>query len=122
MHSTIQFTERSWRPRELLAVNIGIIDTDKGSYGIVFFGTPHGGPGDDWRIAFGNACVRIAQSLPGVQANDIMEGLKKGSLFSDTLQNQWRHQLNQYQIITFYEGIGNVWKLSWGKNALFPLS
>ena len=37
-----------------------------------------------------------------------MEALKKGSLFSDSLQNQWRHQLDRYQIVTFYEGIGNV--------------
>lgn len=40
-----------------------------------------------------------------------MEALKKGSLFSDALQNQWRHQIKQYQIVTFYEGIGDV-KLS----------
>ena len=37
-----------------------------------------------------------------------MEALKKGSLFSDSLQNQWRHQLDHYQIVTFYEGIGSV--------------
>ena len=37
-----------------------------------------------------------------------MEALKKGSLFSDSLQNQWRHQLDRYQIVTFYEGIGSV--------------
>ena len=52
--------------------------------------------------------MSIAQSLPGVHPNDIMEGLKKGSLFSDALQNQWRHQLKHYKIVTFYEGIGNV--------------
>lgn len=55
------------------------------------------------------ASVRIAQSLlPGVQSNDIMEALKAQSLFSDSLQNSFRHQLNDYQIVTFYEGIGNV--------------
>lgn len=37
-----------------------------------------------------------------------MEALKRGSLFSDALQNQWRHQLGDYQIVTFYEGIGEV--------------
>ena len=37
-----------------------------------------------------------------------MEALKKGSLFSDSLQIQWRHQLDRYQIVTFYEGIGSV--------------
>ena len=56
--------------------------------------------------------MSIAQSLPGVNSNDIMEGLKKGSLFSDTLQTQWRHQLSHYKIVTFYEGIGNVRQVS----------
>ena len=78
------------------------------SYGLVFFGTPHGGPSDDWKIGLGKASVKIAQSLPGITSNDIMEALKKGSLFSDALQNQWRHQLDRYQIVTFYEGIGTV--------------
>lgn len=41
-----------------------------------------------------------------------MEGLKHDSLFSDALQMQWRHLLNQYQIVTFYEGIGNVSNLT----------
>lgn len=52
--------------------------------------------------------MSIAQSLPGVQKTDIMEGLEKGSLFSDALQTQWRHQLSHYKIVTFYEGIGHV--------------
>ena len=57
--------------------------------------------------------MSIAQSLPGVKSNDIMEGLKKGSLFSDTLQAQWRHQLSHYKIVTFYEGIGHVRQVSY---------
>lgn len=83
-------------------------DIQVATYGLIFFGTPHGGPGDGWQIMFGKASVRIAQSLPGMTSNDIMEALKKGSLFSHTLQDQWRHQLDQYQIVTFYEGIGDV--------------
>ena len=43
-----------------------------------------------------------------------MEALKRGSLFSDYLQNQWRHQLEHYQIVTFYEGIGDVGAISMG--------
>ena len=108
MRSTTLCIGISKRPREFLNTPVGIVDADKLSYGLVFFGTPHGGPGEDWKIVFGKASVRIAQSLPGVQSNDIMEALKHGSLFSDALQSQWRHQLNQYQIVTFYEGIGDV--------------
>ena len=83
-------------------------DIQEATYGIMFFGTPHSGPGDGWQIMFAQASVRIAQSLPGRTSNDIMEALKKGSLFSDQLQNQWRHQLDHYRIVTFYEGIGDV--------------
>lgn len=110
MRSAILITAISRKPRKFFDVDVGTADADGESYGIVFFGTPHGGPGNDWRIAFGKASVSIAHSLPGVQSNDIMEGLKSGSLFSDALQSQWRHQLSHYQIVTFYEGIGNVRK------------
>ena len=78
------------------------------SYGLIFFGTPHGGPGKDWRTVLGKTCVRIVQSTPGRTSNDVMEALEKGSLFSDALQSQWRHQLRCYKIVTFYEGIGSV--------------
>jgi hypothetical protein len=74
----------------------------------MFFGTPHSGPTNDLKVKFGKACVGIAQSMPWKVSNDIMEALKKGSLFSDVLSEHWRHQLEQYQIISFYEGVGNV--------------
>ncbi len=108
MRSAILITAISRKLRKFFDVDVGSADVDGESYGVVFFGTPHGGPGNDWKIAFGKASVSIAHSLPGVQSNDIMEGLKSGSLFSDALQSQWRHQLSHYQIVTFYEGIGNV--------------
>ncbi|KAH6669960.1 hypothetical protein B0J14DRAFT_545730 [Halenospora varia] len=75
---------------------------------LAFFGTPHGGPSDDLGIRFAKACVAIVHALPGIPSNDIMEALKKGSLFSDVLQENWRHQLGQYSIVSFYEGRGNV--------------
>ncbi|KAL2050807.1 hypothetical protein ABVK25_008868 [Lepraria finkii] len=37
-----------------------------------------------------------------------MEVLRSGSLFSDILQEIWRHQLGSYKIISFYEGIGEI--------------
>ena len=74
----------------------------------MFFGTPHFGPADHWKIKIGKTCVKIAQSLPGSVSNDVMQALEKGSLFSDSLQSHGRHQLECYQFVTFYEGIGNV--------------
>lgn len=78
------------------------------SYGILFFGTPHGGSGKDWKTVLGERCARIVQSTPGKTSNDMLEALRKGSLFSDILQEQWRHQIDNYQFVTFYEGIGSV--------------
>ena len=108
MPSIILDIEIFKRLRKCPLNNTKIIKLTARSYGLVFFGTPHGGPGDDWKITFAKASVCIAQSLPGITSNDIMEALKKGSLFSDSLQNQWRHQLDRYRIVTFYEGIGSV--------------
>ena len=75
---------------------------------MVFFGTPHSGPTNDLKVKFGKACVAIAQSLPWSASNDTMEALKKGSLFSDILTEQFRHQLENYRILFFYEGFGSV--------------
>jgi hypothetical protein len=46
--------------------------------------------------------------MPGNPSNDIMEALKNESLYSDILKETWRHQLEKYKIVSFYEGIGNV--------------
>lgn len=35
--------------------------------------------------------------------NDMMQALSHGSLFADVLQANWRHQLNLYKIVSFYE-------------------
>jgi hypothetical protein len=74
----------------------------------VFFGTPHAGPTNDLQVKFWRACVAIAQSIPGNVSNDVMEALKKGSLFSDMLYDNWRHQLEKYHYLSFYEGKGSV--------------
>ncbi|KAN0102725.1 hypothetical protein V8E51_011038 [Hyaloscypha variabilis] len=88
--------------------NLKYKDIKQATFGLMFFGTPHSGPTDDLKVKFGKACVGIAQSMPWKVSNDIMEALKKGSLFSDILSEHWRHQLEQYQIISFYEGVGNL--------------
>ena len=83
-------------------------DIQEATYGLIFFGTPHGGSGSGWKIMAGKSVVRIAQSLRGRGQDDIMEALKQGTLFSDALQNLWRHQLDYYKIVSFYEGKGDV--------------
>ena len=75
--------------------------------GLVFFGTPHAG-GDDRLVALGSAAARIAKSIHLQTSSDIIETLKKGSLFTDLLEEHWRQQLESYQIVSFWEGIGDV--------------
>ena len=77
------------------------------SSGLVFFGTPHAG-GKDALVSIGKLSARVATSILQNPSKDVMEALTKGSLFSDVLQESWRHQLNLYKIVSFYEGIGDV--------------
>lgn len=75
--------------------------------GLAFFGTPHGG-GKETLVSLGSACARIVTAVSTNPSNDIMEVLRSGSLFSDILQESWRHQLSSYKIVSFYEGSGEV--------------
>ncbi|KAL9596526.1 MAG: hypothetical protein Q9219_005747 [cf. Caloplaca sp. 3 TL-2023] len=75
--------------------------------GLVFFGTPHAG-GKDALVSIGKLSARVATSILRNPSKDVMEALTKGSLFSDVLQESWRHQLNLYKIVSFYEGIGDI--------------
>lgn len=74
---------------------------------LVFFGTPHAG-GDDKLVALGSVATRIAKHIHLQPPNDIIETLKKGSLFTDVLTEHWRQQLESYKIVSFWEGIGDV--------------
>ena len=75
--------------------------------GLAFFGTPHAG-GSDGLVALGSVAARIAQSIHFQASSDIVETLKKGSLFTDVLAEHWRQQLESYDIISFWEGIADV--------------
>lgn len=75
--------------------------------GLVFFGTPHAG-GKDGLVALGSVAAGIAQSIRLQPSSDIVETLKKGSLFTDVLTEHSRHQLESYLIVSFWEGTGDV--------------
>jgi hypothetical protein len=110
MHTIIRSTAVSRRLRECLSKKLltVVLTAITCRFGLVFFGTPHAGPSNDLMTKFGKACVAIAQSMPWNVSNDIMEALKKGSLFSDVLEDDWKHQLGKYHFVSFYEGIGSV--------------
>ncbi|KAF7585214.1 hypothetical protein BBP40_011667 [Aspergillus hancockii] len=82
--------------------------TKRRTAGMVFFGTPHAGPSRNMQIGLGMACARIARSLPLNQTSKIIEILEGGTLFSDLLTESFRHQLEQYKILSCYEGLGDI--------------
>jgi Putative serine esterase (DUF676) len=75
--------------------------------GLIFFSTPHAG-GKDAMVRLGDIASKIARAVLFQSSNDTLEALKDGSMFSDILKEQFRHQLESYQIISFYERLGNV--------------
>ena len=75
--------------------------------GLMFFGTPHAG-GNGTLVAVGSLVAEIATKLGFRPKSDIVSTLKDGSIFSDILQESFRHQLLSYQIVSYYEKIGNV--------------
>ena len=72
------------------------------SYGLALFGTPHDG-GNDTLVKMGKTAIAIVRGIFRKPPNDIMQGLSHGSLFADILQAHWRHQLDLYRIVSFYE-------------------
>lgn len=82
-----------------------IIDS---TFALVFMGTPHSGPTNSSKIAFGKVGAKVVKKVYGSATNDLMTAVENGSLFSDILKENWRHQLEPYQIISCYETINEV--------------
>ena len=70
------------------------------TYGIAFFGTPHQG-GNFAKL--GDIAASIVRGVIRNPKNTFMEVLKKDSLFSDALVDDFRHQLEDYHILSFFE-------------------
>lgn len=70
------------------------------TYGIAFFGTPHQGGNF---VKLGEIAASITRGVLRNPSNTLMEALKKDSLFSDTLVGDFRHQLEDYYVLSFYE-------------------
>jgi len=68
--------------------------------GLAFFATPHNG--GDWKLlSLGSMAAKIAVAAGIQQGDDILETLKRGSIF-DIMQEQFRQQLMKYDIISFW--------------------
>lgn len=108
MHGRMQNTGKSQKQRKLPR-RFGYSETDRlDSRALVFFGTPHSGPSTNLQVGLGMACAKIAKSLPFKQSSKVIEVLQEGTLFSDLLSESFRHQMEQYKILSCYEGEGDV--------------
>ena len=75
--------------------------------GLAFFATPH--HGGDWILAsLGGVVAKIATAVGFQKGDDVLETLKNGSIFSEIMQEHWRHQLLKYDIISFWGALDNV--------------
>jgi len=75
--------------------------------GLVFFATPQRG-GKDSMVALGNMASDFAKLVRSQKGPGVMDVLAKGSIFSDILQEHWRHQLLQYDIVSFWGAYDDV--------------
>ena len=75
--------------------------------GLAFFATPHHG-GDSMLVNLGGVVSKIAIALGFQKGDDVLETLKNGSIFSDIMREHWRHQLLEYDIISFWGALDNV--------------
>jgi hypothetical protein len=75
--------------------------------GLAFFATPH--HGGDWiLVSLGAVVAKIATTVGFQKGDDVLETLKSGSIFSDIMQQHWRHQLLKYDIISFWGALDKV--------------
>jgi hypothetical protein len=70
------------------------------TYGLAFFGTPHhgGNYGDVVEIA-----VKVVSAVLRSPKTPLIKSLKKNSEALNTLFNDFRHQLEDYKMLSFYE-------------------
>ena len=70
------------------------------TYGLVFFSTPHQGSN---RATLGDVIAKIARRVLGNAGNSMLKDLKPKSQFSESLIQDFRHQLEDYRVLSFYE-------------------
>jgi hypothetical protein len=70
------------------------------TYGIVFFATPHRGGN---HAKFGDIAASVARAVLQNPDNTFVEALKKDSLFADSIIEDFKHQLENFFILNFFE-------------------
>ncbi|KAJ5730453.1 Tetratricopeptide-like helical [Penicillium malachiteum] len=70
--------------------------------GLVFFGTPHRGAK---AVELGKIAARVARFVSkGHASNDLLDCLEHNSMFTRQMSDRFRHQLEDYRVISFIEG------------------
>ena len=73
------------------------------TFGLVFFGCPHHGAKN---IELGKIAAGVAKFISeGRATNDLLESLEHNSLFTRDVSQQFRHQLEDYHVVSFIEGM-----------------
>lgn len=75
--------------------------------GLAFFATPHGGA-NSTRLTLGTLAAGIAVAAGFQKGDNVLETLDKDSMFSDLMSEHFRHQLLQYDIVSFIGSKDNV--------------
>ncbi len=70
------------------------------TYGLVFFATPHSG-GNSAGIA--ESAAKFCSALTGRARNSLLQTLTKHSLLNEVSKDQFRPQLNDYEVLTYME-------------------
>lgn len=73
----------------------------KATSGLAFFATPHEG-GKTTLVSLGRIFQSIARSVNLKKGDKILDTVRRDSMFSDMLQETWRHQLKRYHILSFW--------------------
>jgi hypothetical protein len=70
------------------------------TYGIVFFATPHNGGNF---VPLAQIASNVARALLRNPENNFLQSLEKDSLFGDELNNNFRHCIENFYILSFFE-------------------
>jgi hypothetical protein len=66
----------------------------------MFFATPHQGGNHE---KLGDIAAKVAKGFLRNEDNSFMEALKKDSLFGEELVKTFRHQIEDFYVVSFFE-------------------
>jgi hypothetical protein len=72
------------------------------TFGLVFFGCPHHGAKG---VELGMVAAKVARFVSaGRASNELLVCLKHNSMFTRNMSEHFRHQLEDYRVVSFVEG------------------